>query len=79
MRPNLSIEKISGALAVLGTVAVIQACGDSKPANSPVNGTETGTPTEAKPADGHCGAGKEHKAGEAACGAAKAGGDAGVK
>ena len=39
MRPNLSVEKIAGALAALGTAALISACGggDTKP---PVNANE---------------------------------------
>ena len=67
MRPNLSVEKIAGALAVLGTSALMAACGgDAKPANVPVSSTEAPAAAgDAKPADGHCGAGKEHKAGEA--------------
>jgi hypothetical protein len=70
MRPNLSVEKIAGALAVLGTSALMAACGgESKPANVPVSSTEAPAAAgDAKPADGHCGAGKEHKAGEATCG-----------
>jgi hypothetical protein len=70
MRPNLSVEKIAGALAVLGTSALMAACGgESKPANVPVSSTEAPAAAgDAKPADGHCGAGKEHKAGEASCG-----------
>jgi hypothetical protein len=73
MRPNLSVEKIAGALAVLGTSVLMAACGgDNPPANTPVNANETTPPAasgDAKPADGHCGAGKEHKPGEASCGA----------
>jgi hypothetical protein len=71
MRPNLSVEKIAGALAVLGAGVMMYACGGDKPANTPVNSTETpaaaGDPAT-KAADGHCGAGKEHKPGEASCG-----------
>lgn len=71
MRPNLSVEKIAGALAVLGTSVLMAACGGGdKPANAPVNSTETPTAGgDAKPADGHCGADKSHKEGEASCGA----------
>ncbi len=70
MRPNLSVEKIAGALAVLGTSALMAACGgDAKPANVPVSSTEAPAAAgDAKPADGHCGAGKEHKAFEATLG-----------
>ena len=71
MRPNLSVEKIAGALAVLGTSVLMAACGgEEKPANAPVHATEAPAPGgEAKAADGHCGAGKDHKPGEASCGA----------
>jgi hypothetical protein len=74
MRPNLSLETISAALAVLGTGVIMAACGGDP--KTPVNANEVNGATE-KAADGasHCGAGKEHKAGEAACSAA-AGGDA---
>lgn len=75
MRPNLSLETIAGALAVLGTGVIMAACGGEDP-KTPVNANEVPGATE-KAADGahHCGAGKEHKAGEAGC-AAAAGGDA---
>ena len=70
MRPNLSVEKIAGALAVLGTSVLMAACGgDNKPAESPVKSSETPTTGDTKPADGHCGAAATHKAGEASCGA----------
>lgn len=72
MRPNLSVENIAGALAVLGTSVLMAACGGGdKPPTSPVNSTETpaGAGGEAKPADGHCGAGKDQKSGDASCGA----------
>ena len=70
MRPNLSVENIAGALAVLGTSVLMAACGGDKPANTPVNSSETPTAGgDAKPADGHCGADKEHKAGDSSCGA----------
>ena len=71
MRPNLSVEKIAGALAVLGTSVLMAACGGGdKPANTPVNSSETpAAGGEAKPADGHCGADKDHKTGESSCGA----------
>jgi len=74
MRPNLSLETIAGALAVLGTGVIMAACGGDP--KTPVNANEVNGATE-KAADGasHCGAGKDHKAGEAACSAA-AGGDA---
>ena len=68
MRPNLSLESFAGALAVLGTGVIMAACGgDAKP---PVNANEVSGPTE-KAADGagHCGAGKDHKAGESGCAA----------
>jgi hypothetical protein len=70
MRPNLSFEKIAGALAVLGTGVIMAACGGEEP-KTPVNANEVSGATE-KAADGanHCGAGKDHKAGEAACSAA---------
>jgi hypothetical protein len=71
MRPNLSLESIAGALAVLGTgviLSVTPACGGDP--KTPVNANEVNGATE-KAADGasHCGAGKDHKAGEAACSA----------
>jgi len=72
MRPNLSVENIAGALAVLGTSVLMAACGGGdKPANTPVNATETPAAAsgESKPADGHCGADTEHKGGDASCGA----------
>lgn len=69
MRPNLSLETIAGALAVLGTGVIMAACGGDP--KTPVNANEVNGATE-KAADGanHCGAGKEHKAGEAGCAAA---------
>jgi hypothetical protein len=72
MRPNLSFEKIAGALAVLGTGVIMAACGGEEP-KTPVNANEV-TGASEKAADGanHCGAGKDHKAGEAACSADKA-------
>lgn len=68
MRPNLSLESIAGALAVLGTGVIMAACGGD--AKTPVNANEVSGATE-KAADGagHCGAGKDHKAGEASCSA----------
>jgi hypothetical protein len=71
MRPNLSLESIAGALAVLGTgviMAVTPGCGGDP--KTPVNANEVSGASD-KAADGahHCGAGKEHKAGEAACSA----------
>jgi len=72
MRPNLSLATIASALTVLGATAAIQACGGEapKPADAPVNANEVKAAGD-KPADGHCGANKDHKAGEASC-AAKA-------
>lgn len=76
MRPNLSVESIAGALAVLGTSVLISACGGDAPKpNTPVNATEV-TPTSgetAKPAEAHCGADKDHKDGEAKCAGGKDG------
>lgn len=68
MRPNLSLESIAGALAVLGTGVIMAACGGDP--KTPVNANEVSGATE-KAADGasHCGAGKDHKAGEASCSA----------
>ena len=70
MRPNLSLENIAGALAVLGTGVIMAACGGDP--KTPVNANEVNGATE-KAADGasHCGAGKDHKAGEASCSADK--------
>lgn len=72
MRPNLSVESIAGALAVLGTGVIMAACGGEP--KTPVNANEVSGAATEKSAEGanHCGAGKDHKAGEAAC-AAKAG------
>ena len=72
MRPNLSLETISAALAVLGTgvmLSLTPACGGDP--KTPVDANEVNGATE-KAADGasHCGAGKDHKAGQAACSAA---------
>ncbi len=79
MRPNLSLESIAGALAVLGTGVIMAACGGDPP-KSPVDAKDVPNATD-KAAGGdaasHCGAGKDHKAGEAACSAdKKAGADA---
>jgi hypothetical protein len=76
MRPNLSLETIAGALAVLGTSVILAACGGEDP-KTPVNANEVNGAATEKAADGanHCGAGKDHKAGQAGC-AAAAGGDA---
>lgn len=72
MRPNLTVEKITGALAVLGTSVLISACGgDAKP---PVNASDVPAAGEKAAGDGHCGANKDHKPGESSCGASKAGG-----
>jgi hypothetical protein len=70
MRPNLSLESIAGALAVLGTGVIMAACGGDPP-KSPVDAKDVPGATDkaSAPADGHCGAGKDHKAGEAACSA----------
>ena len=63
MRPNLSLESIAGALAVLGTGVLMAACGGAEEPKSPVNATDVpsatdkaATPAEpkvldAKPAD----------------------------
>jgi hypothetical protein len=76
MRPNLSLESITAALAVLGTGVIMAACGGEEP-KTPVNANEVSGASE-KAADGanHCGAGKEHKAGEASCSADHKAGDA---
>ena len=73
MRPNLSLESLAGALAVLGTGVIMAACGGEEP-KTPVNAHEVSGAATEKSSEGanHCGAGKEHKAGEAGC-AAKAG------
>jgi hypothetical protein len=70
MRPNLSLESIAGALAVLGTGVLMAACGGQEP-KTPVNANEVSGATTSADGAGHCGAGKEHKAGEAACAADK--------
>jgi len=78
MRPNLSVENIAGALAVLGTSVLMAACGGGdKPASSPVNASETPAATggDAKPGEAGCSAG--HKAGEAGCSAGHKAGEAG--
>jgi hypothetical protein len=77
MRPNLSLESIAGALAVLGTGVIMAACG-GEPPKSPVNATDVPASTDKAAGDaanaaGHCGAGKDHKAGEASCSADKKG------
>jgi hypothetical protein len=72
MRPNLSLEKIAGALAVLGTSVIMGCGGGDKPAASPDVKANEVAPTSDKAAagQGHCGAeNKDHKPGEAACGA----------
>ncbi len=73
MRPNLSLESIVGALAVLGTGVIMAGCGGEEP-KTPVNANEVSGAATEKSSDGanHCGAGKDHKAGEAACAANKA-------
>jgi hypothetical protein len=70
MRPNLSLESIAGALAVLGAGVIMAACGGDPP-KSPVDAKEVPGATDkaSAPGDGHCGAGKDHKAGEASCSA----------
>ena len=75
MRPNLSVEKIAGALAVLGTSVLISACGGGdKPSASPVDANEVApTGEKASGGDGHCGADKQHKEGEASCAGEKKG------
>ena len=55
MRPNLSVENIAGALAVLGTSVALAACGgEAKPAETPVNATEV-TPAAGDPSAGGAG------------------------
>src|SRR5688572_28786673 len=79
MRPNLSVEKIAGALAVLGASVLITACGgDEKKPNTPVNGSEVSPTSSAGGGDGHCGADKSHKPGEASCGAKGGSGSCGA-
>ncbi len=77
MRPNLSIEKITAALAVLGATALV-GCGggDQKPA---VNANEV-APAGDKKADGagHCGSDAKHDQGQAGCGANKGAGSCGA-
>ena len=70
MRPNLSFESIVGALAVLGTGVIMAGCGGEEP-KTPVNANEVSGAATEKSSEGanHCGAGKDHKAGEAACAA----------
>ncbi len=70
MRPNLSLESIVGALAVLGTGVLMAGCGGEEP-KTPVNANEVSGAATEKSSEGanHCGAGKDHKAGEAACAA----------
>ena len=70
MRPNLSLESNAGALAVLGTGVIMAACGGEEP-KTPVNANEVSGASTEKSSEGanHCGAGKDHKAGEAACAA----------
>ncbi len=77
MRPNLSVEKLSAALAVLGATALIGACGggDTKP---PVNANEVAPSGEKKAGDGHCGADAKHDKDQAACSAAKGAGSCGA-
>jgi len=76
MRPNLSLESIAGALAVLGTGVIMAACGGDAP-KSPVDAKDVPTSTDkaAGAADGHCGAGKDHTAGQASCAADKKAGE----
>jgi hypothetical protein len=76
MRPNLSVEKIAGALAVLGAAALVTACGgETKP---PVNANEVAPSGEKKAGDGHCGADAKHDKDQAQCGAAKGAGSCGA-
>lgn len=49
MRPNLSLETIAGALAVLGTGVIMAACGGDP--KTPVNANEVNGATE-KASDG---------------------------
>jgi hypothetical protein len=75
MRPNLSLEKIAGALAALGTGVLISACGGGdKPASSPVEATEVAPGEKAAGGEGSCGADK----GEGSCGANKGEGSCGA-
>ncbi len=80
MRPNLSLESIAGALAVLGTGILMAACGGEEPAKSPVNANEVSGASDksATPADGHCGADKAHKTGEGTCKGGAAAGHCGA-
>lgn len=77
MRPNLSVANLASALAVIGTSAMISACGAAPP-SGPVEGKEvvpatgTGTGTVTDPAENKCGAGNSCGAGKggASCGGA---------
>jgi hypothetical protein len=53
MRPNLSLESIAGALAVIGTGVLMAACGGAEEPKSPVNATDVPSATDkaATPAD----------------------------
>ncbi len=79
MRPNLSLESIAGALAVLGTGVIMAACGGDAP-KTPVDAKEVPGATDkaAAPADGHCGADKAHKTGEGTCKGGAAAGHCGA-
>ena len=68
MRPNLSLEKIAGALAVIGASVIVGCGGGDKPAVSPDVKANEVTPSagDKNAGQGHCGAEhKDHKAGEA--------------
>ena len=45
MRPNLSLEAFAGALAIIGTTALVGCGGDAKPADAPSNATTTAPST----------------------------------
>lgn len=78
MRPNLSLESIVGALAVLGTGVIMAGCGGDDP-KTPVNAKEVPGATDTKAAgDGHCGADKAHKTGEGTCKGGAAAGHCGA-
>jgi len=58
MRPNLSLESITGALAVLGTGVIMAACGGDAP-KTPVDAKEVPGATD------KAAGGDDHKAGDA--------------
>src|SRR6476659_9240001 len=66
MKPNLSFQSLAGTLAMLGTSALISACGGSEPApQTPANATST----EVAPATGATAS----PTGQASCSAASCG------